>query len=391
VSAGRTLSDEAIRDLGREAVYGDVYASARHERPVAVIFGGQPGAGKSVAADDVADALVSKGGSVRIDADAMRSLLPYAESAQRGGEGFAQVTQVDAGRMAQAAREFAISQRRNIIEEGTLRDPDSAMRLATKFREQGYRVELHVMAVNEQVSFMRAVSRHELAVEGGTAARWVDKAWHDEAVRGVVRSVKGVEDAGLADRIVVYDRFGEATTDAGSGRGRVGAADELTRVAAQLTGYERIKVAEGWDTIGEAMVRRHAPAAEVDRIALARDRAHYLLRASKQASEAYDYENPAETHTSKESAARYARALTDAFRENRLDRAAQLPELVAAFAARAAAIKYAEVNTSVPRLPFVEQVSRKIEAALVAGKVTDAMKVRAIDAPVADKAASVSR
>jgi predicted ABC-type ATPase len=389
VSAGRTLSDEAIRDLGREAVYGDVYASARHEKPVAVIFGGQPGAGKSVAADDMADALVSQGGSVRIDADAMRSLLPYAESAQRGDEGFAQATQVDAGRMAQAAREFAISQRRNIIDEGTLRDPDSAMRLATKFREQGYRVELHVMAVNEQVSFVRAVSRYELAVETGTAPRWVDKAWHDEAVRGVAQSVKGVEEAGLADRIVVYDRFGEATRD--TGRDRVGAADELRRVAAQLTGYERVKVAGGWDAIGEAMARRDAPAAEVDRIALARDRAHYSLRASKQASDAYDYENPSETHTSKESAARYARLLTDAFRGNKLDRAAQLPELVTAFAARAAAIKYAEANPSVPRLPFVEQVSRKIEAALVAGKVTDAMKVRAIDAPVADKAVSVGR
>jgi hypothetical protein len=89
------------------------------EQPVITFVAAQPGAGKSAAATDAKNTAKQHGGYIHVDADVMRRKIPiFGDSKPTSEE-----TQVDAGRLANAVRALAIEGRRNIIEEGTLRNP----------------------------------------------------------------------------------------------------------------------------------------------------------------------------------------------------------------------------------------------------------------------------
>src|SRR4051812_2053149 len=77
-----------------------LFADAKPQaKPVGVVFGGQPGAGKSAAVDDALRELKDRGGAAQIIGDDMRGYHPrYARLMERDDKTAAYFTDRDTGR-----------------------------------------------------------------------------------------------------------------------------------------------------------------------------------------------------------------------------------------------------------------------------------------------------
>lgn len=375
MSAAR-LNQSELTELAQQWIAPKLYQTERQERPTAILLAGQSGAGKSTVSNDLRHTLQQRGGYIAIDADHFRQHLPYVEDLDRGDMDFSAQTQVDAGALANAIRDEAIKNRRHLVIDGTLRDSDAAIELAKTLRENGYRVELHAMAVNEQISYERATTRYENDRAAGRPARYVSKDWHDRSFAGMADSVRRLEYSASVDRVSVYDRLGNVVHEQAPMKGKVVSAPYLEAFRKQLTDFERIDLAQSWDEILSSMELRRASGRELDDASLASQRAHYTLHASPAAAANYQHNNPAEAHESRDQAALYGEKLQTAFKGLDLAAARTMPELQGAFAAQAAAAKFVREHPNVPAEQFEDDMRDKIGAALRHGKELRQLQVR---------------
>lgn len=370
------MDKNELSEVAQELIEAKLYQTERQERPTAILLAGQSGAGKSTVSHDLRQALQARGGYIAVDADHLRHHLPYVEDMDRADVDFSAHTQQDAGALANAIKDEAIKNRRNLVVDGTLRDSDAAFELAKTLRENGYRVELHAMAVNEQISYERATMRYERDRAAGKPARYVPKDWHDRSYAGMADSVRRLEYSGAVDRVSVYDRLGNVVHEQAPMKGKVVSAPYLEAVRNQLTDFERIDLAQSWDEILSSMEGRRAPGRELEDAKLASRRAHYTLGTSPAAAANYQHNNPAEAHESREQAALYGSKLQTAFKDLDLAAARTMPELQGAFAAQAAAAKFVREHPNVPEEQFKNDMREKIGVALRHGKELRQLQVR---------------
>lgn len=220
----RQFDDESLRELAREHVAEALAPFVEpSDRPTAIVLAGQPGSGKTTITPEIENRLATIGGHVLVSADDARMLLPnYAGLAISDPVNASRITQEDAGRLAQLITDEAVSRRFNVVIDGTLRDPDGAEANVATLRAAGYRTELHALAVNDQLSFARSTERYAEALVRGDVekARWVDRAYHDNAFNGVAQSVRRLEFKGLVDQVTVYNRLGDTIHEAPARAGR---------------------------------------------------------------------------------------------------------------------------------------------------------------------------
>lgn len=361
------LTQAEIRELAQDLVEVRLHQSEAQQQPTAVILAGQSGAGKSTVAADLRESLMRKGGYIAVDADEMRAYLPYYDDLSPHDTNVAEMTQVDAGALANAVRDEAIKARRNVVIDGTLRDSDAAMEMAKNLRSNGYRVELHALAVNEQISYERATMRYELDRAEGRNTRYVPREWHDRSFSGMADSVRRLEYSASVDRVAVYDRIGNVLHEQNPQQGKVVSAKYLESHRAKLTDFERIDLAESWDQILESMEKRGARGVALSEAKLAAERAHYTLRMSPSAAENYDFKYPAESHNSRELGEKYGERLSTAFEDQALHAAKVMPELQGAFAAQAAARRFAREHPNVQSERFETSIRQRISQALQNG------------------------
>lgn len=194
-----------------EAAYKDIERDAldrtqAQAQPRAILIGGQPGAGKSELAMRSAREMADTGGAVIIDADRMRAAHPlYQQLAREDPKNAADRTQVEAGQWATRLTIASAEERRNLVVDGTMRNPDNIRDLAIRLRENGYTVEARVMAVDPETSMTRARLRFEEQAASGGPARFVNREQHDAAYAALPRTVAMLEQEKLVDRITVYD------------------------------------------------------------------------------------------------------------------------------------------------------------------------------------------
>lgn len=363
--------------------------SEARTKPVAALIVGQAGAGNSALAHDIADGFSDRGGFVSIDARSLRTHLPYYEELSAADA--EKETEVDASRLADALRKCAVEGSRNIIVESGATSPDDALRMTQELKSAGYQVELHALAVNDQISYERAAMRHELDLEAGVPASRVSHQAHDGGFRSASDTVRRLEFSGAVDRVVVYNRLNDAVIDQPPIAGRVVAGEAFDNARTQLTNYERIALAEKWDTIIEKMETRGAPASDFDQVKARFARAHYTLHASPEAAASYSESNPTERHKSASSAQEYGTQLVSAFREGQRAKAAEYPELQSAFAAQAAATRYAEQQTILPAGSFHNTMQDLIAAGLRRGEQLQVNIPDKTTAPTLENAAAQAR
>lgn len=256
--AYKPLSDAAVAAIAKEYFDQRALRASPQEQPRAVLVGGQPGAGKSAAGSVVRDELKSLGGFIHIDADRMREEIPIGRSNPASSE-----TQADAGRLVSALRLMAIEGRRNIVEEGTFRDPQATRRFVDRLHELGYKVELVAVATHQEESLLGIYQRHERQHERGNPnPRFVTKEYHDAAMRGFDASVSQL--ARQLDRLRVINRGGELLYD--SQRQTREEASQALQDARNIPVSRLALLADAWAAVAAAARERGASPEYLDAI-----------------------------------------------------------------------------------------------------------------------------
>lgn len=203
-------------EVRKEAVQDILDTTRAVEHPTAVFTGGQPGAGKSESIvrplqADYAD----KGRIGVIDPDQIRPLFSRAQQDIASAKPFSPEAYNAAGTVAYEISLDVSKHQRNILRDGTLADLKYPQQEMAQLRRQDYRIEAHVAAVYQDLSYARTVMRTEQDVQRSPVGfgRTVDREFHDKAVAGVAASTGVMWNQQMVDRLVLYDARGARVFD----------------------------------------------------------------------------------------------------------------------------------------------------------------------------------
>ncbi len=216
-----TLPHEAHEKIHQQIARKKLADTSARDNPKAVVLAGQPGAGKSGLVKRAVVDLSPNGGVVVVDTDALRAHHPkYKELLAENDRTAADLVQEDAGRWADELAQDAIAKQRNLIIDGTLKNPKNARRLCRDLKERGYEVEIRALAVSKEDSIQGVYARYEHRKSQDAPGRWVsEKEVHDPAYEGLPKTLSALEQGGYADRLTVYKRGEDGPVLVHSGRG----------------------------------------------------------------------------------------------------------------------------------------------------------------------------
>ncbi|MGK5629153.1 zeta toxin family protein [Streptomyces sp. URMC 123] len=180
--------------------------AVRQERPVVVVVGGQPGAGKTGIADLVEAVLDRRGGAVRIARDR------YKAAHRRYGELLAADVRTagvrvrpDTSRWQAAVEDHVRGHGFDAVVESSLADAEEWRTSSSAYRRAGHRVEVVAVATPEAWSQLGLVDRFlSEAITGG--GRYVSWENHDACAQQMLQTLAVIETEQLADRITVVRR-----------------------------------------------------------------------------------------------------------------------------------------------------------------------------------------
>ncbi|WP_028707705.1 zeta toxin family protein [Propionicicella superfundia] len=175
------------------------------ERPVLVLLGGQPAAGKTQAqrtilAEHPDDDLVE------VTGDDLRRYHPdYDRLAREAPFLMPNETAPVSGGLVRLAVEHAHERRFSLLLEGTFRDAAMVTGTATRFADAGYRVEVVAVATPAVVSRLSAEMR---SLAGGLPAvgRWTPPSAHESALKHSPGVVAALEALPHVARLQVFSR-----------------------------------------------------------------------------------------------------------------------------------------------------------------------------------------
>lgn len=282
------LSEAEHEAIFQAYIKPQVFALATSvDHPVAVIFGGQPGAGKSRAVDDALDELNVKGGAVQIIGDDLRGYHPsYDALLSKDDKTAAFYTDRDTGKWVEKCITHAKERRVHVVIEGTMRNSDTVAATMNDFRNAGYQIDARALAVNFRLSNQGILQRYENQKIDRGAGRMTTAKAHQDAYDGMPLTIDRIEREKLADRITIYRRGGEAiyNNDLKDGQWRNPPQARVVLDAERkrpMTLKERQDYAAGFERLAElqAVPGRNATDAERETLASLRERAHNEIKA----------------------------------------------------------------------------------------------------------------
>lgn len=275
----------------------DIFAGAKpSDKPVAVIFGGQPGAGKSAAVDAVMRDLEQRGGAVQIVGDELRDYHPkYARLMEKDDKTAAFYTDRDTGQWVEKSIAYAKEHRLNVVIEGTMRDSNKVAETMQSLRGAGYEIDARALAVNERLSQQGIIQRYENQKADRGTGRMTTPEAHQAAFDGMPVTIERIEREKLADKLTIYRRGAEAIysnelqNDEWVKEPQARAAMEAEHKR-PMNLQERRNYAEGFDKLADLMAKpeRQANADEIINVENLRQRAKREL-----VSEVFRQEPPA--------------------------------------------------------------------------------------------------
>lgn len=174
------------------------------DAPVAIVLGGQPGAGKSnlyIWAKERFDQNI-----VELDCDAFREYHPDSEILAFDPDTFGTNTNQFAFDTVDRLIEELSEYKFNMIIESSMKTPNSAYSNHAQLTPKGYSVEAQIMATSKEESWKGVLDRYQSNLEKGLLPRLVPQGVHDFVVEHYPDSADEIFKSGKMSNIQVYNR-----------------------------------------------------------------------------------------------------------------------------------------------------------------------------------------
>lgn len=180
-------------------------------RPVVILIGGQPGAGKTTIQDGLQTALGADRTAV-YDLDDDLPAHPRHDAIMRA-HGIGGNRIVDENLPLNLDRRCLDHLRAgrtqyDVIASAPMQSEDGTKLWADGFRDKGYRVAVVYVATNEANSLLGLANRYQQARDDTGIGRWVQPRLHDRAYSSVPETAHALESDAYVDDIYVVDRDG---------------------------------------------------------------------------------------------------------------------------------------------------------------------------------------
>lgn len=204
---GPALGDEEIETLFALGLRDRLTGPAR-EHPRLLLFGGQPGSGKSTLQRLVLPDLPE--GTVSYDGDDLLRLTPGYEWAMSKDDRVASGSlSRQYGGLHRRAMRYVREGRVDVVCSHPLGRADWAASWVQDFRDAGYRVEVAFVATHSSNSRFAILDRYHRARADQGFGRWMPPLHHERFYLGVPNTVEFLETHRLADSVYVLSRDGE--------------------------------------------------------------------------------------------------------------------------------------------------------------------------------------
>lgn len=176
------------------------------EQPTAILVVAQPGSGKT----SLVSFLRKNTQAAFINADEYRRYFPgYKKLYDQYGDRVIEMTKTFSGKMTEALIDRLSDRRSNLIIEGTLRTTEVPNKTRELLEKKGYRVELAVLLVRPEVSWLRTLRRYHRMREEGTTPRHTAKQHHDQVVTAIPSNLRDIYKAKVFSEIKIYKEINE--------------------------------------------------------------------------------------------------------------------------------------------------------------------------------------
>ena len=173
------------------------------ENPKVFLLGGQPGAGKS----GLENAINIENEYISISGDDYREYHPKFEELNiRYGKESSKYTQQWAGEITERLIKELGKEKYNLIIEGTLRTSELPLKEAYRFKKNGYEVELNIIVVKPEKSYLGTLLRYEQMITKGKTPRMTPKEHHDLVVNSIGNNLEIIYNSKVFDNIKLFDR-----------------------------------------------------------------------------------------------------------------------------------------------------------------------------------------
>lgn len=174
-------------------------------KKVAVVLGGQTGAGKGSLSVETKREFDSQGRRIIIiDDDSFRKLYPDGqEILKKCPEHYTKITATATGVITPKILKFASDNGYNFIFDGTMKNPRI---IETMKGWKGYDIYVKVMATSMSRSLLSTAIRNGELRRIGEEGRYISIEGHDETYHGIPDTLNYLESTGLAEEIMVYTR-----------------------------------------------------------------------------------------------------------------------------------------------------------------------------------------
>ena len=278
------LPDDEFASLFREGVASPALnCTTPIAMPHAVLLGGQPGSGKSTVARASA-AWFGSNNFVHVDVDRLRELHPayFPILANPVTTKLApSAVQRDCSLWADMLRDSAMTSKRNVLIENTMRSPDQVRESTAALRKAGYFIEAKIVAVHAQSSEVSLLQRYEHEMQAVGYGREMPVVYHDLAACGIIDTVLVIERDKLVDHLQIFDRRGKTIYENELVNGEwvnkpIGASVMHEFREASYDDMEKYSIAALWDDVISMMKSRNAPQSEIESIAVRQSKAREI-------------------------------------------------------------------------------------------------------------------
>jgi hypothetical protein len=184
--------------------------------PRAVIIGGQPGAGMAAMIRVAMETILTQSTERTKNVPAVVIDEDYREEHPLSGEILsanerrcAEETDSDVRGWGKRLLSSAMRNRRDILFEGDMSNGGQLLNIVNRLKEEGYRVDVMVMAAGSEFSRLGILQRYEGQRADSGYGRWTSVAAHGKTYDRLPETVKLVELKCCVDSFRVYNRAGE--------------------------------------------------------------------------------------------------------------------------------------------------------------------------------------